>query len=115
MRAGAGFSASTRRSRVKLSEIANVSNYITRRIELRVGQSERGNHPVTSPFRRSQPDKNHLIFVMIDYVAQSGFQFNLFRWVQVALEHRKLEVIAKIAAGLEYLPQPFVIGNVVAN
>jgi hypothetical protein len=52
---------------------------------------------------------------MIDYVAQSGFQFNLFRGVQVALEHRKLQVVAKIAAGLEYLPQPFVIGNVVAN
>jgi hypothetical protein len=52
---------------------------------------------------------------MIDDVAQSGFQFNLFRWIQVALENRKLQVVAKITTGFENLSQPLVIGNVVAN
>jgi len=80
-----------------------LSNHVTRRVELRIGQSKRGNYPVASTFRRPQPDKDHLILIVINDAAQGGFQFNLFRGVQVALKHREFKVIAKIAAGLEYL------------
>jgi hypothetical protein len=115
LRARAGFSASSHRSRVKLSKITNVSNHITRRIQLRVGQAKRGNHPVTSTFGRSQSDKNHLIFVVIDYLTQSGFQFNLFRRIQVALEHGELQMVAEISTGFKHLSQSLVIRNIVAN
>jgi hypothetical protein len=52
---------------------------------------------------------------VFDNLAQGRFQFNLFRRIQVALEHRELQVVAKIATGLEYAPQPFGIRNIVAN
>jgi hypothetical protein len=39
MRAPAGFSASPRRSRVQLSKNIKVSDHITRRVQLHIGQS----------------------------------------------------------------------------
>jgi len=39
-----------------LSKIGNVSNDKARCIQLHIEQSKRGDHPVTSPFRRSHPD-----------------------------------------------------------
>ena len=115
MRAPAGVSSSPRLSRVQLSKNTKVSNYITRRVQLRIGQSQRRNYPIPSPFRRSQPNKYHLVFVVVDNFAQSCFQFNLFRWVQVALENGELKVVAKIATGLKHLPQPFVVSDIVTN
>jgi hypothetical protein len=73
------------------------------------------NEPEGPGFRRPQPDKNHLVFVVVDNFAQGCFQFNLFRWIQVTLEHRELQVVAKIATGLKHFPQPFGIRNIVAN
>jgi len=115
MRAPAGFSASPRRSRVQLSKNIRVSDHITRRVQLHVGQSQCCDYPIPPPLRRSQPNKNYLILIVVDDFGQSRFQFNLLRRVQVALEHRKLQVVAKIATGLEHLPEPFVISNIVAN
>ena len=90
------------------------SDHIARRVQLRIGQSQRRNHSIPSPLRRTQPNKNHTwssSWLIISTKAVSSS--NLFRWVQVALEHRELKVVAKIATGLKHLPQPFVIGNIV--
>ena len=115
MRAPAGFSASPRRSRFNYQRTPGASDHIARSIQFGIGQTQRGNHTIPAPFRRSQPNKNHLVFVVVDNFAQSCFQFNLFRWVQVALENGELKVVAKIATGLKYLPQPFVVSDIVTN
>ena len=81
MRAPAGFSASPRRSRFNYQRAPGASDHITRSIQFGIGQTQRGNHTIPAPFRRSQPNKNHLVFVVVDNFAQSCFQFNLFRWV----------------------------------
>ena len=71
MRAPAGFSASPRRSRVQLSKNTKVSHHITRRVQLHIGQSQRRNYPIPSPLRRSQPNKNYLILIVVDDFGQS--------------------------------------------
>ena len=78
MRARAGFSASPHLSHVKLSKISNVSNYVTRRIKLYIGQAQGSNHSITATLSRPQSNKNNLIFVVVYYVAQSRFQLNFF-------------------------------------
>lgn len=115
MRVPTAVSVPPRRSQVKLSKIRNVSNHITGSIQLGIRQSQRGYHSITSPLRRTQLDKDHLIFIVIDDVIQSSFQFNLFRRIQVALENRILQMIAKISTGDKHLPQPLGIGDVVTN
>ena len=81
MRAPAGFSASPRRSRFNYQRAPGASDHIARSIQFGIGQPQCGNHTIPAPFRRSQPNKNHLVFVVVDNFAQSCFQFNLFRWV----------------------------------
>src|SRR6266545_7928216 len=92
-----------------------VSSYETGSIEFGVGQTQGSDYPVASTLRRSQRDKEHLILVVVDNITKLLFQLNLFRRIQVALEHRKLKVLAKIVAGLEHPTQPFVVGDVVTN
>ena len=71
MRAPAGFSASPRRSRVQLSKNIKVSDHITRRVQLHIGQSQCCDYPIPSPLRRSQPNKNYLILIVVDDFGQS--------------------------------------------
>ena len=86
-----------------------------RRIQIDVGNPHRRDHPITPPFRRSQPNKNHLILFVVDDVFEGRLQVDLFALTQITLENRVLQMITKILARLEDLSQPFVVGDIVAD
>lgn len=49
----------------------------------------------------------------MDDIIQLGFQLHAFSPVQVALENRKLQVIAIVLADAKYPPQPFGVSNII--
>jgi hypothetical protein len=52
---------------------------------------------------------------MFDDLRQLGLKFDFLGWIQVALENRVLEMIAKIAAGFQCPTQAFVVRDIVGN
>jgi hypothetical protein len=48
----------------------------------------------------------------MDDILQLGFQLHAFSSVQVALENRKLQVIAIVLVEAKYPSQPFGVGNI---
>jgi len=69
-----------------IKEHGPVLNNIARRINLRVRQAERGDHPLAPAFRRPERNEEHLVLVVINDRAQFGFEFNSLRRIQIALE-----------------------------
>src|SRR5260221_371565 len=49
-----------------MSKSTEKSDDKTRCIQLRIGQPDSRDHTITTPFGRSQLDKYHLVFVVID-------------------------------------------------
>ena len=91
------------------------SEHVARRVQTRVWQSDRGNHPVASSFGRPQRNEQNLILARVNCFQQFPFQRDLLASIQVALENRVLQVASVVAANLEHPAQPFVIGHIIAD
>ena len=59
--------------------------------------------------------KQHLVLVVMNNRRQLRPAPDQIPRRELALENRILKMIPKPAHGLEYLPQPLIVGNVVAN
>jgi hypothetical protein len=62
------------------------SYHITGRVELDIRQSDRPDDALPSALRRSERDKEHLVFDMINYFAKLPFQINHLGFIEVAFE-----------------------------
>src|SRR5206468_1074620 len=60
-------------------------------------------------------DEEHLIFSMVDNLAELGAAPGQVHRRQLALEHGILKVVAVVPHGLEHLPQPLVLADVIAD
>src|SRR5208337_928014 len=77
--------------------------------------SQRGDHALAAPLRRSQVNEEHLVVAMVNQLPQRMPAFRKINRRELALEDRVLQVVAKITHGLEDLPQPLVVADVVAD
>jgi len=84
-------------------------------IERGVGLAERGDHAFAASFGGPQIDEEHLVFVMLDQLAEHMAAFGQIDGRELALEDGVLEVVAEIAHGLEDLAQSFIVANIVAD
>ena len=96
-----------------LSKNFQGSDYIAGLIKLVISLPQSRDYPITPAFGQAQCDEQHLIELVMDDILQLCFQLHAFSPVQVALENRKLQVIAIVLADAKYPPQPFGVSNII--
>lgn len=68
-----------------------------RTVHRRVGAAQRGNHAIAASFDRAQIDEEHLVFAMVDDLAEQVPATREIGTRHLAFEHRVLQVITKAA------------------
>lgn len=71
--------------------------------------------PLAACLGRAEIDEEHLVFVVLDDVAQGVPAAGQIDGGELALEDRVLQVVAKVPHGLVDLAEPLVIADVVAD
>jgi hypothetical protein len=87
----------------------------TGRVDVGVGEAERGDDAVATPFGRPEVDEQDLVFVVVDDGGQLGAAADEVAGGELALENGVLEVVSEGAHGLENLAEAFVVADVVAD
>jgi hypothetical protein len=91
------------------------SNDKARRIDIRIRQAERGDDAIAASFGRAEMDEQNLVFVVIDDAVKFRATPDKVAGSELALEHGVLQMIAEPTHGLEDLPEPLVVADVVTN
>jgi hypothetical protein len=87
----------------------------TRRIDVRIRQPKRCDHPIAASFGRPEMDEQNLIFVVFDDAGEFRAAPNKVARSELALEYGVLQMIAVPPHGLEDLAKPLIIADVVTN
>jgi hypothetical protein len=96
-----------------LSKNSRGSDYIAGLVKLVISLPQSRDDPITSALGQAECDEQHLIELVMDDTLELCFQLHAFCPVQVALENRKLQVIAIVLADAKYPPQPFGVGDII--
>jgi hypothetical protein len=96
-----------------LSKNSRRSDYIAGLVKLVISLPQSRDYPITPTFGQAQCDKQHLIEIVMDDILQLCLQLHALSPVKVALENRKLQVIAIVLADTKHPPQPFGVSNIV--
>ena len=83
--------------------------------ERRVGFADRFDYSFAPAFCRPQVDKQHLIFIVFDDLAERMPTLGKIDRVELTHEDRILQMIAKVSHRLEHFAKPLVVTDVVGH
>lgn len=86
-----------------------------RRVEGRIGFSDRGDDAVTPAFGWTEVDEKDLILLMVDDAGQGGTAAGKVGRGKLALENGELQMVAEAAHELEDFAEAPVVADVVAD
>lgn len=91
------------------------SHDVTGTVDWGIRLAEGGDHSIAAAFGGAKIDEEHLVFAMVDDLAECLAALGKVDRPELALEDGVLQVVAKAAHGFEDLAEPFVVTDVVAD